>query len=188
MIRFAFAAMASIVLFGTSSDMYDGRPTIDRSHPTGYYLWRGGDQWHLRWVAIDHGRVFKGSVTAEGGGFGSMRQIDPSAEGRSYLSWVTHMTVTVGRANGSRISQAGPPPQSNDRTSIQRNGVAQIIFDSRINDNISGFDFSADDSVAVLRFDLQVDGKARLEMLRIGRDNQAATEFPLVVNLKVRQE
>ena len=185
--KMAFAAVAVMLASTTASgplDSYEGRPTIDQRNATGYYLWHGGDQWHIRWVAVDHARQFKGSVVAEGGRIRSMKQIDPGVEARTYLPWVKNLTVTVGRIDGVGSHGAPPPERSDDRTNIKNDGPAKIAFDARVGDNVGGFDFSPDDSVTTLRFDLQLDGKPKPAMIRIGKEGQVGTDLPLVVALR----
>ena len=58
----AFASLTSLVLMAVASpiapDVYDGQPRFDQGDA--YYFWKDGGKWHLRWVASERAREFKG--------------------------------------------------------------------------------------------------------------------------------
>jgi hypothetical protein len=63
-------------------------------------------------------------------------------------------------------------------------GDSRIVFNTKTNDDIDGFDFKVEKSVTTLRMSLHVDGKATPNIIQAGKDNQKPHELPLVIELK----
>ena len=163
------------------SDQYEGRPAYKESDAGGYYVWHNGNNWHVRWIAVDRPGDFRGSVVAEGGALRDLRQANASVEVRD-LPWLRrNLTTAVGRAN-SNMSMTGMP--ATDRANIRNDGKSKIAFDVRTENNINGFDFSPEDGVTSLRMDLQVDRKSAANRVRIGKESQSPDALPLTVALK----
>lgn len=156
------------------SSMFDGRPAFSQSVELGYYLWRDGDSWHVRWTTKGRARTFAGSVSASSGSLKSFRRIDVDSErkilypGRGRL-----LTVVVGAPSAS----AGRPPV------LKMGDDGKIIFDALTENDIDGFDFEVED-VDELRFDLEIDGSALPNRVMIGRKNQKPPALPLTLTLK----
>jgi hypothetical protein len=185
MIKLALVALTSVLMVSgfaaKQSDQYEGRPAYKESDAGGYYVWHNGNNWHVRWIAVDRPRDFRGSVVAEGGALRDLRQANASGEVRD-LPWLRgNVTVTVGRAN-SNTQMTGMAPT--DRANIRNDGKSKIVFDVRTENNIGGFDFSPADGATTLKIDLQVDGKSTPNRVRIGGGGQQPDLLPLVVAIK----
>ncbi|MEO8193764.1 MAG: hypothetical protein ABI681_07925 [Gemmatimonadales bacterium] len=66
---------------------------------------------------------------------------------------------------------------------IGMQGDNTILFNTRTNDDIDGFDFKVDD-VRVLKITLQVDGRPMPAIVRVGKDSQHPGALPLVITLR----
>jgi hypothetical protein len=166
------------------ADMYNGRPAFAEGVALGYYVWRDGDHWHVRWTTMGRTRSFTGSVVSEGGELHSLKRIDVESEtrvlypGRAGRVWVgprgrTH--VGPGRA---------PVVVTRDQDKIEKDTDNRIIFNARTTGDIDGFDFNVDNKVNLLRFVLDIDGKPMPNFVEAGSANQKPRELPLIVRLK----
>lgn len=107
--KLAFAAMTSLALMAAANpiaaDVYDGRPRFGQGDA--YYFWRDGGKWHLRWVASDRGREFKGVLSVACGRILSFQENDSEKETLAYLSTQRRMNVSNDRNDpGIRIPDA----------------------------------------------------------------------------------
>jgi hypothetical protein len=166
------------------ADMYNGRPAFAEGTELGYYVWRDGEHWHLRWTTMGRTRSFTGSVVSEGGDLHSLKRIDVESEtrvlypGRAPRVWVgprgrTH--VGPGRA---------PVVVKRDQDKIEKDGDNRIVFATRTTGDIDGFDFRVDDKVNVLRLVLDIDGRPVPNLVEAGSANQKPRALPLIVRLK----
>lgn len=163
---------------------FDGRPVFSEGVDLGYYLWKDGDTWRLRWTTKGNMRHFAGAVTAEGGNLKSLHRVDveterrvlyPRRPGRVFVGPRGHIRTTGGRA---------PVVVSRDQDKIEKDGDNRIVFTAKTNDDIDGFDFKTDDKVTSLRFLLEIDGKQMPNLVEYGHNNQKATSIPLIVRLR----
>jgi len=174
----ALTLVAVMTVSGPAPDIYDGQPRFDQGDA--YHVWRDGGKWHLRWVAAEHAREFKGVVEVTGGAFKSVKENDSEKEALAFLPSMRRLTVTTDRADpGIRI----PDAPSANRATIRQDGAARIVFESRTTNSIGGFDFVPDDSVASIQIDLLIDRKSTPGMVRLGKNSKKATELPLTVSL-----
>ena len=156
------------------SSVFDGRPSFSQSVELGYYLWRDGNSWHVRWTTKGRARTFAGSISATGGSLKSFQRIDVDSErkilypGRGRL-----LTIVVGAPTPS----AGRPPV------LKMGDDGKLNFDALTENDIDGFDFEVED-VDELRFDLAIDGSALPNRIMIGRKNKKPSELPLIIVLK----
>jgi hypothetical protein len=163
------------------SSMFEGRPTFAEGADLGYYLWREGDTWHLRWTTRGAMRNFSGSVEATGGKLKSLKRIDVETErkvlypGRAPHVWVGPRGRVHGR--GGRAPVVAERKQ--DR--IEKDGDYRIVFAAKTDNDIDGFDFKPETQVTSLRFVLEIDGRRMPQLLEIGRNNVKAQRLPLEV-------
>jgi len=64
------------------SDMFVGRPAFAEGADLGYFLWKDGNKWHVRWTTKGLMRTFSGYVEATGGKLKSQKRIDVEEERR----------------------------------------------------------------------------------------------------------
>jgi hypothetical protein len=179
-----------LVLLGAASnaqaqvEKFDGKPAFSEGVDTGYYVWRDGDKWSVRWTTTGKLRHFTGSVTAEGGELKSLKRIDVESE-RRVLYPGRAPRIAVG-PRGRVYRRGGAPPVVAERTQdkFEKDGDGRIIFNSRTNDDIDGFDFKTDAKVTALRFVLEIDGQFRPQLVETGKDNQKVGNVPFLIRLK----
>lgn len=163
--------------------VYDGRPAFSRSLDLGYYVWREGDKWHVRWTTKNRGNTFAGSVTAMGGKLKSLRQIDVAAEWKILNPGGRLLTISVDPGASRGVRSGLPVFSSRDRDHSKMEGDSQIVFNARTENNIDGFDFTVDD-VDELQINLEIDGRALPNRVAVGRKNEKPLSLPLTVTLR----
>lgn len=166
------------------SDIYEGKPAFSEGVELGYYLWRDGDTWHLRWTTMGKMRRFAGSVSATGGKLKSLKRIDVETE-RKVLYPGRAPTLRVGprgRVRGYGTGRA-PVVATRDQDHMEMDGNNRIVFNARTNNDIDGFDFKVDD-VDRLQFSLGIDGRPMPNFVEVGRNNDKPGHLPLTVILR----
>jgi hypothetical protein len=162
---------------------FDGRPLFSEGTDLGYYLWRDGDTWKVRWTTKGNMRNFSGSVESVGGKLKSLKRIDVESErkvlypGRPAAVWVGPRGRV--HARGGRA----PVVVENKQDKIDKDGDYRIVFTARTNNDIDGFEFKLGDGVTSLRFVLQIDGRSMPRLVEIGAGNVKALQLPLIVTL-----
>jgi hypothetical protein len=163
---------------------FDGQPVFAEGTDRGYYVWRAGDQWHVRWTTLGAMHRFTGSVTAEGGDLKDLDRIDVEKErtiirrgrpGRMVVGPRGHVRVRGGRA---------PVVVTKEQDKIEKEGDSRIQFVAHTDDDIDGFDFKVDSNVTLLRFNLEIDGASPPLAIEIGRNNRHPANNPFVADLK----
>lgn len=178
----AFAVLASLAFLAAARpvtpDVYDGQPRFDQGDA--YYFWKDGATWHLRWVAAERAREFKGVVAVTGGAFKTVKENDSEKESLAFLASQRRISVSMDRVDpGIRV----PDAPSANRATIRQDGRDKIVFESRTTNSIGGFDFVPDDSVTTIQLDLLLDKKSTPGMVRLGKGSKKASELPLSVSL-----
>ena len=64
------------------SASFEGRPAFREGRDFGYYVWRDGAVWRVRWTTRGVRRRFSGHVVAEGGRLDHLKRIDLDEERR----------------------------------------------------------------------------------------------------------
>jgi hypothetical protein len=164
--------------------MYNGQPTFSEGTDLGYYVWRDGDRWHVRWTTKGNLRAFTGTVTSTGGELHKLKRIDVESEYRvlypgraphTYIGPRGRVRVAPGRA---------PVVASREQDKIEKTNDQTIAFNTRTNDDIDGFDFTVDEKATELRFSLHIAGNTVPNLIEVGKDNVHPRRDPLVVRLK----
>ncbi|MBI3425475.1 MAG: hypothetical protein HY011_21335 [Acidobacteria bacterium] len=166
------------------TELFDGRPEFKEGHDMGYFVWREGDTWKLRWTTTGAMRRFTGHVTAEDGALKSLKRIDLETE-RRVLRPGRPPRLTIG-PRGRIYERSGRPTVVTQRAQdkIEKEGNHRINFTTRTDDDIDGFDFKVDDKVTVLRFMLEINGKALPRTVETGKNNQHPPNVPFEVKLR----
>ena len=163
---------------------FNGKPDFSKGSELGYFVWRDGDTWKVRWTTTGALRTFSGVVTAEGGELRALNRIDVETE-RRVIRPGHAPRVTIGprgrvRARGGRPAVIATREQDH----ITKDGDRKIRFNARTDDDIDGFDFKVDDNVTALRFNLEINGKASPRQVEVGKDNQHPPSVPFEVKLR----
>lgn len=164
-------------------DMFDGKPTFSEGTDLGYYVWREGDTWRVRWTTRGAMRRFSGAVTAEGGELKSLKRIDVEEKSRVVAPGRAPRVVYGPRGRPHVRGGRAPVVVTHEQDKIEKDGDRRIVFFARTDDDIDGFDFKVDKNVTALRFMLEIEGKPMPQHVEIGKNNQKAEKLPLVVQL-----
>ena len=164
-------------------EMFAGKPAFAEGVDLGYYIWRDGDTWHVRWTTRGQTRRFSGSVLAEGGELKSLKRIDVETERRVLYPGRSPRVVYGPRGRAHVRRGRAPVVVERDQDKIEKDGDNRILFLARTNDDIDGFNFKVSDKVRSLRFVLEIDGRQMPQSVEIGKNNQKAQSLPLVVRL-----
>lgn len=166
------------------AERFDGKPSFSEDTELGYYVWRDGDTWKVRWTTRGSMRRFTGSVTSEGGKLRSLKRVDVESERRVlYPGRAPHVVRGPrGRVVGVRGGRA-PVVVEREQDKIEKDGDNRIVFLART-DDIDGFDFKVEENVTALRFVLEIDGRAMPQNVELGRNNQKAQQMPIIARLR----
>ena len=177
---FVFALASSV---SGQTAVFEGRPTFAEGSDLGYYLWRDGDTWHVRWTTRGAMRNFTGAVESSGGKLKSLKRIDVESE-RKVLYPGRAPNVWVG-PRGRVHARGGRAPVVEERKQdrIEKDGDYRIVFAAKTNNDIDGFDFKPEAQVTSLRFVLEIDGRRMPRLVEIGRNNVKVQKLPLDVRL-----
>lgn len=165
-------------------EMFEGKPAFAEGTDLGYFLWRDGDTWRIRWTTKGQMRQFSGSVSAEGGELKSLKRIDVESERRVLYPGRSPRVVYGPRGRAHVRGGRGPVVVERKQDKIEKDGDKRIVFLTRTDDDIDGFDFKVDEKVRTLRFVLEIDGRQMAQRVEIGRNNRKAESLPLIVRLK----
>jgi hypothetical protein len=178
---FALAAAPAAL---AQAELFDGRPTFSEGAELGYYIWREGDTWHVRWTTKGVKRRFTGLVVAEGGELKSLKRIDVESESRIVYPGRAPR-VAVG-PRGRVYTRGGRPPvvATREQDKIEKDGDNKIRFLALTDYDIDGFNFKVDKKVTALRFALEIDGKTNPQLVEVGKNNRKAPNIPFTVSLK----
>lgn len=173
------------MLAQTPATTLDGRPTFSEGKALGYFVWRDGDTWKLRWMTFGGEHRFNGRVTVEGGQIKSFKRIDVDEE-RKVIRPGSAPHVVRGPRGRVRGVTGGRRPVVAERTEdrIEQENEQQLRWLTRTDDDVDGVDFKVTDNANALRFNLEIDGVARPAEVELGRNNVKAERIPLVVRLK----
>lgn len=168
-----------------SAEQFDGKPDFSQGDETGYYLWRDGDKWQVRWTTNGTTHRFNGSVMAQGGKLKSLKRIDVESDSKVIAPGQAPQVVrgARGRVVGVRGGRA-PVVVNREQDKIEKDGDQRIHFTSINNGDIDGFDFKVDKNVTSLKFALEIDGRPAPRRIEIGNSNAKPPGDPFSVSLK----
>ena len=168
----------------SQTDMFEGRPAFSEGVDLGYYVWKEGDKWKVRWTTMGQTRRFTGSVVAEGGDLHDLKRIDVESE-RKVLYPGRAPNVWVGPRGRTHVG-GGRAPVVVERTQdvIKKEGDKTIIFSAKTGNDIDGFDFKPDKKVTVLRFVLDIEGRHVPQRVEVGKNNKKLPRLPFEVRLQ----
>ena len=176
---------SSVLVADTPVARFEGRPTFSEGKSLGYFVWRDGNTWKVRWMTFGAARRFSGRVTAEGGTIESFKRVDVDAERKIIAPGRPPRVVrgprgrVVGRAPGR-----APVVAERDEDRIEQENERVIRFATRTDDDLDGLDFRVSNGTERIRFVLEIDGAPRPAEVEIGRDNFRPKESPLVARLR----
>lgn len=169
----------------TAAARFDGKPQFKEGKALGYFIWREGDTWKVRWTTFGAEKRFTGSVVVEGGVLTSFKRIDVDQERRVIRPGQPTRVVRGPRGRVRVVDPGrGPVVASRDEDHINQENEHEIRFLTRTDDDIDGFDFKVGERTDRIRFRLEIDGRMRAEEIEIGARNLHPDEDPLVAILR----
>lgn len=169
----------------TLAARFDGRPEFKEGKALGYFVWRDGDTWKMRWTTFGAEHRFSGRVTVGGGVFTSFKRIDPDTERKVIAPGRPARVVRgpAGRIRGVRPGRGAVVATVEEDVIVQEN-ERLIRFNTLTDDDLDGIEFKVGPAADRLTFVLQMDGQPRANEIEVGRNNFMPREDPLVVILK----
>lgn len=164
---------------------FDGKPAFKEGDSFGYYVWKDGDTWKLRWTTFGGQHRFSGAVHANGGDLDDLKRIDVDSERRVIAPGRPARVVRGprGRVVGVRPGRGAVVAEKvEDR--IFQEGPGTIRFVTFTDDDIDGFDFKVKGPADSLRFVLEIDGASRAVQVDCGRNNEHPADNPFIVPLR----
>ena len=189
-VLFIFLLPVILAVFSTPSvvgadlSWFAGRPAFSEGSDRGYFIWREGDTWHVRWTTKGQLLRFSGSVTAEGGELKSLKRIDVEEE-RRLIAPGRPARVVVGPRGRARVKPGtGPVVATREQDKIEKDGDRRIMWVARTDADIDGFNFKTDSKVTSLRFNLEIEGKSEAAFVYAGAARHQMNANPFRVDLK----
>ena len=169
----------------TPATRFDGRPTFKEGKALGYFIWRDGDTWKLRWMTFGAEHKFLGKIVVEGGDLVSFKRIDVDEERKVIRSGVRPGTVRGprGRVIATRPGRA-PVVAEKTLDNIEQEDEQSLRWLTQTDDDIDGVDFKVSASATAIRFMLQIDGEPKPAEVEIGKENFKPNTLPLRALLK----
>ena len=170
----------------TPAEQFDGRPTFKEGKALGYFIWRDGDTWKLRWMTFGAENKFMGRIVVEGGDLLSFKRVDVDEERKVIRPGVRPGTVRGprGRVIGTRPGRA-PVVAEKTLDNIEQQDEQTLQWLTQTDDDIDGVDFKVSKTATGIRFMLQINGEPKPAEVEIGKANFKPNQLPLRALLKV---
>lgn len=168
----------------TDSNRFNGKPVFSEGDALGYFVWRDGDTWKLRWTTFGAEHRFSGRITLDGGELRSFKRIDVDTE-RKVIAPGRGRRVVRGPAGRARVAPGRPAVvATREEDHIEQEGERLIRFTTRTDDDLDGLEFKVTAGTEAIRLVLEIDGAARPEEVEVGADNFKPNQNPLVIRLR----
>ncbi len=162
----------------------DGEPSFSEGYDAGYFVWKEGDTWKVRWTTKGLQRHFAGNVIADSGKLKSLKRIDVEKASK-VVRRGRPARVVRGPRGRTRVRRGRRPVVvTKTQDQIEKDGDRKIWFDSKTDADIDGFDFKPDKNVETLRFALRMGGESRIGLIHLGKDRKRPTRNPFAVSLE----
>jgi hypothetical protein len=190
-VRVLAVALAVVTLLSTSpraqtnEARFVGKPEFSSGDALGYFIWKDGDTWKVRWTTFGATHRFNGRITIESGELRDFKRIDVDQE-RKVLAPGRPARVVRGprgRAVGVQPGR-GPVVATRAEDRIEQESERLIVFNTETDDDIDGLDFKVTGSTTVIRMMLAIDGRPRPAEVEVGRENFRPNENPVVIRLR----
>lgn len=167
------------------AETFDGRPTYKEGKALGYFVWRDGDTWKLRWMTFGAEHKFNGRVVVEGGDIKSFNRIDVDEERKVIRPGHAPRVVRGprGRVRGVTPGRA-PVVAERELDKIEQEDERTVRWLTNTNDDVDGVDVKVTETATELRFFLMIDGQPRPMEVEVGKDNFKPGTIPVRVRLK----
>lgn len=170
----------------TLAARFDGRPEFKEGKALGYFIWRDGDTWKLRWTTFGAQHTFAGRVVVDGGEVTSFKRIDADVE-RKVIRPGAPPRVVRGPRGRVRAVRGGRAPvvATKDEDHIEQEDEHTLQWRTQTDDDVDGLDFKVSKETTLLRFNLLIDGEAKPAEVEVGKENFTPNENPIRARLRV---
>jgi hypothetical protein len=169
----------------TAAARLNGQPKFSDGKALGYFVWKDGDTWKLRWMTFGAEHRFSGNIRLEGGTIQSLKRVDVDTERKVIAPGRGPRVVRGPRGRVVRTAPGRPAVvASREEDRIEQETERLIRFVTQTDDDVDGLDFRVTNDTEVIRFLLEIDGVPRPAEIEVGRDNFKPNEDPLVVRLR----
>jgi hypothetical protein len=180
----ALASMTSTLKADVLVARVQGEPKFSEGKALGYFVWKDGDTWKLRWMTFGAEHRFTGRIVVDGGEIKSMKRIDVDTERKVVAPGRPGRVVRGARGNVvGRTRGRGAVVASKEEDKIEQETEQVIRFSTATDDDVDGVNFELKGNPRLVRFVLEIDGKPRPEEVEVGRTNFKPNEHPLVVRM-----
>ena len=180
----ALVSMASTLKADVPVARVQGEPKFSEGQALGYFVWKDGDSWKLRWMTFGAEHRFTGRIVVEGGEIKSMKRIDVDTERKVVAPGRPGRVVRGARGNVvGRTRGRGAVVASKEEDKIEQETEQVIRFNTATDEDVDGVNFELKGNPRLVRFVLEIDGKPRPDEVEVGRANFKPNEHPLVVRL-----
>lgn len=169
----------------TNEQRFVGKPEFSSGDALGYFVWKDGETWKLRWTTFGSTHRFNGRVVVETGEIRDFKRVDVDTERKVLAPGRPARAV---RGPRGRVVGVAPGRSAVVATRTE-DKIAQeterlIVFTSETADDLDGFDFKVTQPTSVIRLFLEIDGKPRPAEIEVGKDNFKPNEHPVVIRLR----
>ena len=162
----------------------EGKPAFSEGDALGYFVWKDGDKWKVRWTTFGASHRFTGRVVIVGGSVDSFKRVDVDEERRVIAPGRPARVVRGPRGRVRGVAGGRPAVvASRDEDHIEQEDERTIRFNTKTDDDLDGLDFKVNGPATELRFFLMIDGKPRPAEVEIGKNNFKPNAHPLVIRL-----
>jgi hypothetical protein len=163
----------------------EGRPQFHEGKALGYFVWKDGDTWKVRWTTFGAEHRFSGRVVIEGGEIRSFKRIDVDEERKVLAPGRAPRVVRGPRGRVRRVEPGRPAVvATRDEDRIEQETETLIRFNTVTNDDLDGLEFKVTEATSAVRFFLEIDGKPRPAEVEVGRTNHKPGANPLIVRVR----
>jgi hypothetical protein len=171
-------------VFGAEATRFVGKPTFSEGNALGYFVWKEGDTWKVRWTTFGAEHRFTGRITVEGGEIRSFKRIDVDTE-RKVIAPGRPARLVRGPRGRARVAPGrGAVVATREEDHIDQESEHVIRFVTLTDDDLDGCEFQVTDDTQAIRLVLEIDGVPRPEEVEVGRANFKPNESPLVVQVR----
>ena len=181
----ALAVAGNSAAAQTPAEQFDGKPEFKEGKALGYFIWRDGDTWKIRWMTFGAQHRMNGRVVVEGGEIKSFKRIDVDKE-REVIRPGHAGTVVRGPRGRVRGVTPGVAPvvREKELDKIEQESETIVRWMTNTNDDLDGVDVKVTESATGLMFNLQIEGKPVPNEVEVGKTNFKPGVLPLRVRLK----
>jgi hypothetical protein len=169
----------------TNELRFVGKPEFSEGDALGYFIWKDGDTWKVRWTTFGAAHQFSGRVTLEGGAIRSFKRVDVDTERKVLAPGRPGRVVRGPRGRVVGVAPGRPAVVASREEDHMNQETEQLIrFATKTDDDLDGFDFRVSNDTTSIRLFLEIDGKPRPAEVEVGKGNFKPNEHPVVVRIR----